>query len=485
MTIQEDVRSARALGMSRKALATLSGLTEGKIWRIETKGNATDAERDALQPQLDAVLIHDVSRRRPQQGATHAFTIIDEVPAQVLVDPPITPIEPQVSNPIQPAESSSVSIEPPPVVVDWPALQAVAREAEGREPVQIGCGHTDLQHGVDDPCRTHPRNLDFRLVSNSEVQTFKDCRRRWWLAYYRGLQLTAQSHTGARAIGNRLHRALEAWYVPAGRAKTDPRHALERLIVADWTLVVQSHNGEQDVPPDLRKKFTDEANLERVMLEGYVQHLADTGIDAELRVISSEAYVEADLTKWSDPEDTKPIKLIGRLDVRVQREHDGVRLFMDHKSVQNFTEPAALLPLDEQMLTYHFLEWLNTDDAEERCDGALYNMLRKVKRSPQAKPPFYSRIEVRHNQHELDSFKHRLMGTITHMRDAETALDAGVDHHIVAYPRPSRDCRWKCDFFMVCGMFDDGSRAEDMLSQYYVKHDPLEYYDNDQGGIIA
>ena len=49
-------------------------------------------------------------------------------------------------------------------------------------------------------------------LSNSELQTFKDCRRRWWLNYYRRLQPKQKDMTGALALGTRIHAALDAHY---------------------------------------------------------------------------------------------------------------------------------------------------------------------------------------------------------------------------------------------------------------------------------
>jgi hypothetical protein len=57
-------------------------------------------------------------------------------------------------------------------------------------------------------------------LSNSEIQTFKDCRRRWWLTYYRSLKPRNQDFTGALALGSRIHAALDDHYakgVPLSR----------------------------------------------------------------------------------------------------------------------------------------------------------------------------------------------------------------------------------------------------------------------------
>lgn len=312
-----------------------------------------------------------------------------------------------------------------------------------------------------------------RRFSNSEIQTFKRCRRKWYLGWYRRLRLRNQDPVGALAIGNRVHRALEAWYVPEGDNPTDPRTALEAAIASDWEACKQAYAEiGQEPPPELVKEFNENTALERAMVEGYMEWLIETGVDSGLRVVAPETYLEAPLEV---PGSNVDVLLIGKLDVRMIREYDGVRLFMDHKTTLSLTEPLKTIRLDEQMLHYHMLEWLS-DVEGGRCDGALYNMLRKVKRSARAKPPFYDRVEVRHNKHELESFRRRLIGVIKTMLDVIARLEADEDPHVVVYPSPARDCSWSCDFLPVCTMFDDGSRVDAMLEQYYVQEDPLSHY---------
>jgi hypothetical protein len=66
-----------------------------------------------------------------------------------------------------------------------------------------------------------------------------------------------------------------------------------------------------------------------------------------------------------------------------------------------------------------------------------------------------------------------------------TALDEGENHAKVAYPTPTRDCKWNCKFVSICTMFDDGSSAEQALTDMFEEADPYEYYgsDNDNKGI--
>lgn len=314
--------------------------------------------------------------------------------------------------------------------------------------------------------------------SNSEIQTFKRCRRKWYLAWYRQLKLRAEDPVGALAIGNRVHRALQAWYVPEGETPTDPRTALEAAIRDDWEACKQAYAQRGAEPsPELIKEFNENTALERAMVEGYMEWLIETGVDSGLRVIASETYLEAPLDV---PGVEVEVKLIGKIDVRVVREIDGARLFIDHKTTGSLTEPLKTIRLDPQMLHYHVLEWLSDIDGA-RCDGALYNMLKKVKRTARANPPFFDRVEVRHNLKELEAFKKQLIGVIRTMIETRARLDNGEDPTVVAYPTPNKQCGWDCDFLPVCPMFDDGSRVEDMLHHHYVVGDPYSHYREKEG----
>lgn len=179
--------------------------------------------------------------------------------------------------------------------------------------------------------------------------------------------------------------------------------------------------------------------------------------------------------------------ITGRMDVRLRRRSDGARLFMDHKTVGDFTSPGRVLHMNPQMKHYHLLEVLDMlrDRVEagdgihyevERTDGALYNMLRKVKRTVQANPPFFQRVEVRHNKHELAAYTKELRGVIEDMLRTQARIEDGYDTTVVAYPRPDESCAWSCDFFPICPMMDDGSRVEHAIEDIYEVHDPYDRY---------
>lgn len=309
----------------------------------------------------------------------------------------------------------------------------------------------------------HPLSSSTYTLSNSELQNFKDCRRRWYFTYYRRLQPKKEKYVGPLALGSRVHNALDIYY----STETPLLEAHSELVADDRAALVAS--GREATELDT------EANLGRIMLEGYLEWVADEGIDAELEMISTEEVLSMPLFNGA-------VTLQGKIDMRVRRKSDGVRMFRDFKTVGgSFAQFSATSHLNEQIMTYIMLE-ASTNKDGEMSDGGLFTLLKKVKRTATAKPPFYEQYEVRHNIHTMRSFWIRIHGTITDLMRTKTALDSGVDHRAVAYPRPSQDCTWKCEFFSVCPLMDDGSAAEGMISAMYEVADPYAYYSSNEKG---
>jgi transcriptional regulator with XRE-family HTH domain/RecB family exonuclease len=334
------------------------------------------------------------------------------------------------------------------------------------------------------PPEPQPGQQTLKMLSNSEVADWNRCRRRWYLRWYRKLlnRPGTSDYTSARAIGTRIHAALAAWYVPDGVDRKDPRQAIQEEINADWERMAA--NLDPDTYQEAWDKFSKDTELERIMIEGYMQWIEETGQDTDLVIIQSEQALEATLTAMIDGE-AIPFKLIGLIDVRAFDKRNGARFFLDHKSLADIKTPIHTLRMNPQMLSYMLLEWLNSSP-EERTATALYNMLRKVKRTAQAKPPFYDRHPIHHNVNEINSYMLRVTGAATDIIRTERALASGTDHRVVAYPTPlEKSCHWDCDFFGICPMFDDGSRVEEAIEDLYVVGDPLARYDGKVGADLS
>ena len=298
-------------------------------------------------------------------------------------------------------------------------------------------------------------------VSNSEIQTFKDCKRKWYLSNYRRLVPKKVRVSGPLALGTRIHGALEAFY-----NGEDLIESYMKLLKQDEII---AHQEYLDVDQVLS-----EGEMGRIMLEGYIQWIEEEGIDAQYDIISNEETLEMPMLDGR-------VILRGKIDMRLRRKSDGTRLIRDFKTVgQTFSQFASTLNLNEQALTYMTLDaYHNTP--EDRSDGAIFTLLKKNKQTSRAKPPFYGEEEVLHNIFTLRSFWIRLNGTLSDMMNVKDALDAGADHHLVAYPRPSNDCTWKCQFFSICGSLDDGSPVEEMIEDLYDVGNPDDRYDDKKG----
>lgn len=303
-------------------------------------------------------------------------------------------------------------------------------------------------------------------VSNSEVEKFKSCRRLWWLTHYLGLG-REQSKIGPLPLGTRVHLALEGLY----RDGRDPVEVYQEHLEEDRILFNDSDESTND---DAVKKFNSEGELGRIMVEGYMDWLEDTHADSLIEVIDTEKEVRYPLFDGK-------IILRGKVDMRVRDRNDGARLALDHKTAVSFNVYHNNAHMSEQLMTYTLLEKLQGVEFSP-VEGGIYNLLKKVRRTAKATPPFYERIVVRFNDKTLESFWTRLHGTLRDMLRVREELDRGVDHRYVAYPSPTKDCSWKCPFFSACYMFDDGSSIEGWISNNAQKIDPYARYETEDEG---
>ncbi len=290
-------------------------------------------------------------------------------------------------------------------------------------------------------------------ISNSEIQTFKRCRRKWWFNYYLRLRPNVEE-SGVSKVGTRVHACLARYY--------------ESLLHGDSTdAAVQAALVLHD---NMTDDETEDRDLSYIMLEGYFEWLQETGADEGLTPIAPERQVSVTTETGTT--------VLGKLDLRLRRESDGAELFIDHKTVQELSSPPKTLHLNEQAYMY---EWLLTQlPDQERVDGGIFNYIRRVKRTSKATPPFYSRTEVRHTAKELEAFSRRLAGELRAIQSIRVALDERhLDALGLVYPTPTATCSWDCPYFAICPMTDrqDGSLSR-MIELSMTQHDPYERYND-------
>lgn len=316
--------------------------------------------------------------------------------------------------------------------------------------------------------------IDKLRLSNSEMATWRRCKRQWYLGVYRGLKPRAFDFGRPTGLGTRVHDVLSLYY--------DPR--IEEFNPIGYIRAMAQRDIAEH--PTYEDQIHSDADMAEIMIEGYLQWLEETGNDADLRLIAPEAIMEEHIYTWTgDDGHEVPVSLLSKIDARVEREHDGVRFALEHKTVQSLTMALPLLQIDSQLLTEHLVEYLALknevgDEAasERRAGGVIYNMFRKVKRSATAKPPFYGREEVRHNINELRSHWTHVVAISKDILSAHQRLKNGESHNVVCYPSPMKTCSWDCDFFNVCAMFDDGvSDVEMALNDLFTERHHLARYE--------
>lgn len=296
-------------------------------------------------------------------------------------------------------------------------------------------------------------------LSHSEIQTFRSCRRRWYITYYLELAQDYKSAppTGNAPLGTRIHTAIEAMYAH----KADPVSVLKQ----DYAEVIADR-------PDFEEDLQKERDLGVLMLEGFLDWAAETGLDAGYEIISAEHEERASIITA----DGQEVILRGKLDQLVRREFDDVLLCRDIKTVATLEKPDMLV-LGTQLRHYALLQALNAKGTTQRVEGGIFVMLRRVKRGVSAKPPFYSMVEVHLNRHDLNSYYLHAREVATEILRARARLDAGEDNRAVTYASPSGFCNWGCDYKLQCPLFDDGSRVSDALNAAFIQVDPYARYD--------
>lgn len=286
------------------------------------------------------------------------------------------------------------------------------------------------------------------ITSSSELKAWQRCKRKWWLRYYRNMSSPEGDNSPAN-VGNMVHKCLEEFYA------TGAQTPLLALLEPMYDKMLKDY-------PEFESKLERDRDLAVQMVTKYMEWLGETYYDNDLEFYAAEQSVTAKLGNSGHT-------LTGKIDARARRKSTGGKVNMDHKTVKGLDMLVKTAQIDTQFLTYNLLEYLDSKDKEEdRADGLILNMLRRVNSdNPLSKPPYFARYEVQHNQNELRSHWLHVVALCHEMEKAWEALEHGGDHHLLVPPSPDKNCAWDCNFRGVCPMFDDGSNAEGFLAMNY------------------
>lgn len=294
------------------------------------------------------------------------------------------------------------------------------------------------------------------FIDQSQIQVYKRCQRLWWFKYVRKLRRQTD-FASLPGTGTLVHAGLEAYY----------NGKLEHP--GEWIRAKADQMIELE--PQSEERIRKSAELAGVMIDGYMDWLADTGSDAGLELIDAERYVRVELKQPGE----KKIFLQGFIDAFVRREIDGSVSQLEHKTTSSTADDRTAQG-NFQLLTYNLIAYLQFLEDQQRGmpvarnDGMIVNWLRRVYRDQRSKPPFYGRYDVRHNKEELRSHWKHVVSITLEMESKRARLAAGEDPHMVCQPSWGQCCGSRIggnEFTPLCQMMDNGSAAEDMIRDFY------------------
>lgn len=297
-------------------------------------------------------------------------------------------------------------------------------------------------------------NSEIYSVSHSEMNTYKECKRKWFLQYYMKLRRKHTPKAIARDTGILVHAALYQFYKAGGL--NGP--ASEDLM---FSFLETARDHDMLVVSEEERKAVEETHkVSQILCEGYLEWLQETGADIGYVFDHNELELRA-----AGP--VEGTEIMGIIDLGGTEERSGDLFVMDTKVTASIEDMLKTLHIQEQGPMYAVLAKI-TDPDPNRGFRVVWNMIKRNKQTARAKPPFYQRYELAINADQLRQFYLQLQGQIEEILRTEDLLNKGESHIKVAYPTPTKDCAWKCPYFAVCGAMNDITRNDvDYLVQAY------------------
>jgi hypothetical protein len=275
------------------------------------------------------------------------------------------------------------------------------------------------------------------------MDTYKTCKRRWFLQYYMRLKRKHQPPRIAADTGSAVHEALDRYYTLGGQGNHEMAYEAAML-----TLEAGRESAlARDLSTEEVKAIGEIFDTSEIVTDGYFAWLSETGADKDWVVKGSEERLLVD----------GPVAgtaISGYVDLWGEHEPSGDLLVVDTKVIANFGDTLKTLHINEQAPLYAMLMKM-IDPDPDRGFRVVWNMIKRNKQTSRAKPPFYQRYELAINKDQLAQFYAQIHGQLSDMIDTERRLDNGEHHYMVAYPTPSRDCSWKCPYVAICGAMND------------------------------
>lgn len=255
-----------------------------------------------------------------------------------------------------------------------------------------------------------------KTVSFSELDAYRQCRLKWWLAYKHRWQ--PPETPAALSRGKLFHEVMETHYNAIKDGEQDPSAAVKAA-----QLLYDPTSGGQ----------SEEQALVAWIYEGYCE---EYGLDPDWEIMEVEHHVE----EWLPTEKgtRSHFRLKGKIDVVVRDHSMGGGLWLvDHKTARRLPTERDI-DFDDQMGVYIYLlrrrGW--------PVKGAIYNVCRseKLKRPMEPGERWVRRLTVRQDA-ELETMAMEVLDTF---REAYRWRKEPPRS-----PDPDR-CGWRCPYTEPC-----------------------------------
>jgi hypothetical protein len=240
-----------------------------------------------------------------------------------------------------------------------------------------------------------------RLVTNSELRTFRRCSLEHHVAYELGYRALGDAES--LRFGSLFHAGLEAWWL----AYQTPDEQLDAAIAAMEPLALDAYDAARAA----------------VLMQGYDARWSDA---EDVEILGVELEFRAPLTNPLTGADSRTFMLGGKLDALVRNVNDGRVYIVEHKTsgedIGTGSRYWQRLQLDSQISTYFAgARALGYEPA-----GCLYDVIGKPRIAPLKATPEESRkytkqgalyANQRAEDETADEYRLRLIEQVTEFPD--------------------------------------------------------------------
>jgi len=291
-----------------------------------------------------------------------------------------------------------------------------------------------------------PVHTELKYVSCSKLQTWLQCRRKYYWKYIRGLE-PKRLHTPF-LVGKAVHLGLSLFY---------EKELTEKEIFHKVQNHVEDILSSSFITPEDAPNIEKQKAIIIGMLKGYFKQYSNENI----RPIANELHIEHPITL--------NVTFHGIVDLLYKDITDNTLWIMDHKTRSTITKQAVeMVPMDMQTQMYR---WLVRKALKKIVHGVNFNLIRKpsikikknettaefleriVKDYDQRAPEFFYREKVLYSRETAEATLNDVQEIIKQMVTIYALHSFSAPDLINSYPRTTAAC-WtynsRCPYWELC-----------------------------------